>query len=350
MNVPILNIYYMLVYAWDALDEAEHLCLRAEDSTQLVDLFAHVLHSGVEAILRRGLDRGYVSHHEVIPAIRGKLDLSASIKAGTLRYGRAACEFDELTHDVQHNRILKSTIRKLLDVSDLSPELRDRLADTHYRLHQIPELELSDRAFRSVQLYRSSRHYRLLMSVCRLLHQARLTSEEVGESDFRDFLRDERQMRALFERFVRNFYKKEQHLFQVSRTRMPWTSAIATVNQLALLPMMETDITLVSDERLIVVETKFVAEALVEHRAKRTLRSGHLYQLLAYVKSIAAMKLAVDKEVSAILLYPTVSTRLDLRYELHGFPLRVFTLDLNRHWSEIRGDLVALLDRHPAGD
>jgi len=347
MKIPILNIYYMLVYAWDVLDEAENLRLQAEDCTQLVDLFARVLYSGTEAVLRRGLDRGYVSHREAIAGIRGKLDVSASIKANTFRHARAVCEFDELTHDVQHNRILKSTIRRLLNVPDLSPALRDDLAETHYRLHQIAEIELSDGAFRSLQLHRNNRHYRLLIDVCRLIHQARLTSEDAGESEFRDFFRDERRMRTLFERFVRNFYRREQQEFRVTRTKMKWSQTRAAERDLALLPAMETDITLVSDGRVIVMETKFVPEAVVEHHGKLTLRSGHLYQLFAYLKNLATRKLVADRELSGVLLYPTASHSLDLRYELHGHHVRVFTLDLNRDWREIEKDLLGLLVRAP---
>jgi 5-methylcytosine-specific restriction endonuclease McrBC regulatory subunit McrC len=58
MKIPIQNIYYLLVYAWDSLEEADLLQIEPEQSTDLLDLFANVLSSGVAHILRRGLDRG----------------------------------------------------------------------------------------------------------------------------------------------------------------------------------------------------------------------------------------------------------------------------------------------------
>lgn len=347
MRIPILNIYYMLVYAWDVLDEAERLRLQAEDCTQLVDLFARVLHSGTEAVLRRGLDRGYVPHREAIAGIRGKIDISASAKANTFRHGRAVCEFDELTYDIQHNRILKSTIRRLLNVPDLSDRLRDELAETHYRLHQIEEIALTDQAFRSLQLHRNNRHYRLLMDVCRLIHQAKLTNEDAGESEFRDFFRDERRMRILFERFVRNFYRHEQEEFRVGRTRMSWSRARGSEADLALLPAMETDTTLISDRQVIVVETKFVPEVMLEHRGKERLRSGHLYQLFAYLQNLSAKPALRGRELSGILLYPKTTRDLDLRYLLHGHRVRVYTLDLDEHWREIERELLTLLVSPP---
>src|SRR5262249_13559715 len=112
MTIPILNIYYMLLYAWDVLEEGETIPVGVGDTTRLVDLFARVLHTGTEAILRRGLDRGYVEHVEAVFGIKGKPLISASVKANLFRSGQVVCEFEQFSHDVLHNRILKATIRK----------------------------------------------------------------------------------------------------------------------------------------------------------------------------------------------------------------------------------------------
>ena len=41
--IPILNIYYLLLYAWDRLPEGGILDISGVDSTELADLFAAVL-------------------------------------------------------------------------------------------------------------------------------------------------------------------------------------------------------------------------------------------------------------------------------------------------------------------
>lgn len=81
VNIPIRNIYFLLVYAWDVLDEADAVDLDASECTNLLDLFARLLVSGLAMVRRRGLDRGYIAHRDAIAGIRGKLELSASIKA-----------------------------------------------------------------------------------------------------------------------------------------------------------------------------------------------------------------------------------------------------------------------------
>lgn len=348
MNIPVLNIYHMLLYAWDALEQADSVQVQDQEYAKLVDLFAGVLHTGTEHILRRGLDRGYIPVRETIAGIRGKVDLSASVKTNVLQHAKAVCEYDELSHDVPHNRILKSTIRRLLKVDDLSDDLREQLAETHYRLHQIAEIEVTDRAFRSIRLHRNNRQYGLLMDVCRLIHDARLTTEEAGEKEFRDFFRDVHKMRHLFERFVRNFYRNERKQgrleFRVGRKRLDWVATATKEADGALIPKMFMDIPLVSPKRVIIIETKFVPEALTEHLQKFTLRSGHLYQLFAYLKNYEPL-LKPGQKLEGILLYPTVSVKLDLRYTFGKHPVRVVTVDLNRPWMDVEEHLRLLVSQ-----
>ena len=114
MSIPIRNLYYLLLYAYDALDESDVADAGSLPETRIADLFAHVLDSGVNHLLRRGLDRGYVSHRDAIPGVRGRIDLSATVKANTMARARAVCEFDEFTADVTHNRILRATSPRLV--------------------------------------------------------------------------------------------------------------------------------------------------------------------------------------------------------------------------------------------
>src|SRR5262249_50383748 len=153
-------LFYLLLYAWDALDEAETLSITAEPETKLLDLLAAVLNRGVDHLLCRGLDSNYLAHRESIPGIRGKLDLAATVKANLLSRVHTLCEFDEFSYDVLHNRILKAALRQLLQTRDLDSRIRDPLRATYHRLHEITDIPLSLRAFRSVHLHRNNRIYR----------------------------------------------------------------------------------------------------------------------------------------------------------------------------------------------
>ena len=137
MNIPIENLYYLLIYAWNMLEEADQVDVDVAGSTDLLDLLARVLNGGVEHLVRRGLDRAYVARSEEIPGIRGRLLISQSVAKLSFPQGRAWCQFDDLSHDVLHNQIVKSTLGRLLKASDLDKELRKQLRANFDRLGDV---------------------------------------------------------------------------------------------------------------------------------------------------------------------------------------------------------------------
>src|SRR6185312_6818529 len=77
--IPIENIYYLLSYAWDVLEERELANVTVEGTMRLQDLLARVLVGGVTHLLKRGLDRTYLSREEEIAGVRGRLLVGRSI-------------------------------------------------------------------------------------------------------------------------------------------------------------------------------------------------------------------------------------------------------------------------------
>lgn len=340
--IPIQNLFYLLLYAWDALDEAGILAITAEPETHLLDLLAAVLHRGIDYLLRRGLDRNYLAQREAIPGIRGKLDLTGTIKANLMPRAHAVCEFDEFSHDVLHNRLLRSTLRRLLRTRRLDPRLRDSIRATYHRLHEVTDIPITPRAFRSVHLHRNNRVYRFLLDTCLLLYQCLIPDEATGELRFRSFVRDKNRMHRLFERFVRNFLRREQSNFHVEAETLYWEQTTGSATDLAYLPSMRTDVTLRRPGRALVIDAKFYREPLQLHHDRWTVRSSHLYQLFTYLRNLAARDQRAA-EIDGILLYPQATRVLDLTYHIHGHCVRIRTINLKQPWTQIHNDLLALL-------
>ena len=57
MAIPIENIYFLLCYAWNKLDEKERVDVSIDDKTELLDLFAKVLITSSKLLLKRGIDK-----------------------------------------------------------------------------------------------------------------------------------------------------------------------------------------------------------------------------------------------------------------------------------------------------
>jgi 5-methylcytosine-specific restriction enzyme subunit McrC len=207
-EIPIANIYCLLCYAWDVLEEKETLAdVGALDSTPLLDLFARVLVNGTRRLRRRALDRGYLPREDEIPGVRGKLLVTQTLRRNLLRHGRTACAWDELEYDTLPNRLLKSTLQRLHDAEELDPDTRADVRDLLRWLAPVRTIELHAEHFRRVQLHRNNRIYAFLLHICEFVHKHWLPAEHGGARRFRDFVRDG--LPDLFENFVFNFYRHE---------------------------------------------------------------------------------------------------------------------------------------------
>ena len=156
----------------------------------------------------------------------------------------------------------------------------------------------------------------------------------------KEFIEDEKKMPMLFENFVKNFYQKEQSHYKVSSKRIYWDGTFADKASAEALPSMLTDVTLEDPTRKIIIDCKFYKEALTQHHRK-TVSSANLYQLFAYLKN--KQKDPGWENCEGILLYPTVKETLDLNYTLGGHRVRIYTINLNQHWSKISDELKLLI-------
>lgn len=342
--IPIQNIYYLFCYAWNRFEEGRSVEVDATDSPDLLNLFAKVIINGTRRLLRRGLDRGYVPVSEDTTCLRGRVLFGETVKRMLCQQAKAHCAFDELQHDVLHNQILRATIDRLREAEGLDQDLNHELGKLLKAFEHVFPITVMKSSFRRLQLHRNNGYYDLLMKVSELVHDALLPEEGSGRFRFGDVVRDERKMALVFEEFVRNFYRLEQQEYHVGRDRIAWDLSteplLATAE--SLLPTMETDVTLRSGKRTVVIEAKYYRETLTGRYGGETLHSHNLYQLFAYLKNIEARG-GADTQAEGILLYPDVDRALDLRYRIQGHQLSVRTLDLAAPWPEIHRGLINLV-------
>lgn len=342
MKVPVRNIYYLLCYAWDHIGEAETVDVGSENFGGPVDLFAKVLNDGVARIVSRGLDRDYLAVNEDIRGLKGKLDLTTTVKRNLLLNGQTHCAFDELSYDVPQNRILKATLRSLAMVTALDPTERRRTEHLYLKLDAVADVRLTGSLFRTVRIHRNNRLYGFLLHVCRIIQENLLVNEEAGTAQFRDFREDERKMGLLFEQFVKTFCERNTK-YNVSAPRIDWFETRGNEASRKHLPGMQTDIVLQSPEQTIIVDTKFYGDPLDTRFGAAKVRSAHLYQVFAYVTNWAARTAAHGPEPEGWLLYASVDGDFDYRFELVGRRIRACSIDLSRHWREIETALLRLV-------
>lgn len=313
------------------------------------DLLGKVLAGGVNHLLRRGIDRGYVERREDLAGIRGKLAVSETAKRALRARGRAACDFEELSVDILPNRILRSSLHALLGSHvKLHRHVRGEVRSAYRRLDGVSRIRLKRNTFSRVRLGANRRLSQFLLSVCRLLYESSLVDENSGRATFRDFRRNKATMWKLFEDFVSGFYRREQTVYRVNPRgrRIDWADAYAKDDDRRLIPVMEADVILESrgrgsPQRRIILDTKYYRDALVAGRGFGTgkLHSGNLYQLLAYLRNREAANPGPPKH-EGILLYPEVDEPLSADIRLEGFRVQARTVNLNRNWRHIHGEML----------
>ena len=70
----------MLSYAFQVLKQSNFDEVAGEEFENAQDLFAAILAKGIARQLKQGLHRTYVTEHETLSVIRGKLDMPGTIR------------------------------------------------------------------------------------------------------------------------------------------------------------------------------------------------------------------------------------------------------------------------------
>lgn len=340
MTIPIENIYYLLCYAWDKLNEKDRLQIGAEECSTMPDLFARILINASRILLKRGIDKNYVDRTEERYGVKGKIDISTTLKQDLLSYQKTVCTFDEFSANTLPNRILVATLHRLARTHSLDRRLKKEIISVLRMFSGIPLVEITTSMFQQVRLHRNNRFYGFVMNVCRIVHENTLPTETPGEYRFSDFSRDEKQMGHLFEAFVRNFYRLEQKTYPVVRREViSWQFETTDDVSRRYLPQMNTDITLENSEHKIIIDTKFYRQTMTSNFDAERLHSANLYQLFSYM-----MNQRTDDPrthgAAGILVYPTVNAEYDLSYAYQGHAISIRTVDLNQNWKEISRRLL----------
>lgn len=340
--IPIENIYYLFCYAWNRFGQAQSAEVGGTTSPDLPNLLARVLLNGTATILRRGLDGGYQLHQEDIATIKGRIELGATMQIRARSDRRVHCEFDEPSHDLLHNQIIKASLKRLSRAKTVDPDVSRELGRLAAKMSDVSDIRLEALAFARVQLHRNNAHYGFLLNVAKLAFDCLLPTDGGEGYHFTDVLRDERKMAAVFEEFVRNFYRTEQSALKVEPLTIAWDAYPISVTGAGRLPSMRADVFLRGSERRIIIDTKYYASALQTYQGSESFHSGNLYQLFSYLKNAAGSDPSFG-QAEGILLYPAAGIHLRETFHIQGHSVTMATLDLMKPWRQVHEQLRELV-------
>ncbi len=343
--IPIRNIYYMLSYAFHVLNEQGYKDIKTEQFDNVADLCAAILAKGVSLQLKRGLGREYIEKTEALSSLRGRIDISESIKTQSTLKRQLICSYDDFSENSYMNRIIKTTMELLLH-ADIA---RDRKKALRKLLVYFGNIELLDvySINWKIQYNRNNQTYRMLIAICYLVVKGLLQTNTDGTTRLMDFL-DEQRMCRLYEKFILEYYRKECSQVTATASQIPWAldDGIGT-----LLPVMQSDITLTnkSGDNVLIIDAKYYTHTTQMQYDVHTLHSNNLYQIFTYVKNKDTEFGDRPHTVSGMLLYAATDEDFQLDphdYKMSGNAISVRTLDLNKDFSEIAAQLDAIVDEN----
>lgn len=348
-RIPVRNIWLLFLYASDLAKFYGRFDAEIEESPDFSALIARLLCYAVEQRLQRNLSRGYRQRQAVLTRVRGRIDLLETYSRDLLSKASVACRFEELTIDTPRNRLVRGALDALsgrLSETQLAHRCR-RLAGDLGRLG-VAGAQPSRSEIRADQIGRNDTNDLLMVTLAKFVFDLVLPTEDGGTEALTQVQKDQRLVRKLFEKAVGNFYAAELDSadgWSVGQSkRLDWQVDAATDGISAVLPSMFTDITLenCSEQRRIIIDTKFTGIFAQTAYREQVLKSGYLYQLYAYLRSQERQSDPLSLHAEGILLHPTIDVEVDEAALIQGHLMRFVTVDLAGPSAEVLSRLRAI--------
>lgn len=345
----IKNIYYMLCYVFNSetllkINESKY---SLEDFENIYDFFALLLCILLDRVIKKGTYKNYIQVTEELSKIKGKIDFTSSISKLSFKRCKAACTYDEFSNNNLINKIILTTINKLLRTDKLGKKYKPRLNRFRAFYNGVDEIDDKSISWNKIRYDRNNKAYSFIIYLCKMILDQLIVSGNEGKSSFKDF-RDKQALEDLFEKFLRVFIKKNYPYYTVKSSNLSYNK----IENYPFVPKMRTDISIIDEKnrRVFIIEAKFKEPIFNPSRANYFIGKNDkvyiredLFQINTYVenyKKIEKTKKGDNyKEVYGCLVYAqTPSDPLeDSQFmKLNDNSIAVKTVDMTSNWEEIQ--------------
>jgi 5-methylcytosine-specific restriction enzyme subunit McrC len=342
-GILIQNIYYMLAYAFQELKQNNYEDIATEDFDNIHDLFAEILVRGISYQLKQGLHREYITHHDSLTTLKGKLDINGTIDNRMKRNQQLYCYHDELSENCVFNKIIKSTVNALIHHSEVKKERRAELKKVLPFFSNVDMLDMSSIKWTTFRFDRNTRTYQMLLYICYFISQSILLTTDAGKVKMKEFT-DEHMCR-LYEKFILEYYRKHHSELHAEAGQIGW-NINRELSDVCRLPIMQTDVMLHFPSRTIIIDAKYYGKILDEHFDKLSIHTNNWNQIQAYVYNF-------DKghkgNVDGMLLYAKTQEQIVPDEKIVSNDGNVFyikTLDLNQKFYMIEEQLEEIIQKY----
>ena len=352
MNIPVRNIWWLMLYASDLGKNLDRSLLGSEElPEEIPELIGEILSKAVEDRIRRQLTISFQSRSAVISRVRGRIDHLKTSRKQLLSKGKVACQFEELSINTPRNRYVRAALEKLSRIIEkpiLSKRCRS-LANTLLAQGVVGEIP-SRKQINSEHFAKHDKADKEMISAAKLAMDLELPTEEDGPNSIMDPEKCEHWLRTLFEKAIGNFYRfhlNPNNWKVMTGKSINWKINNATDGIKDILPSMKTDIILDNKNKSqrIVIDTKFtnIFHNKSSWYREKSLKSGYIYQLYAYLRSQEGIGEELFDNSSGMLLHPAIGEDINESATIQGHEMRFSTVDLTQSHEVIKNRLLNLV-------
>jgi len=351
-KVPIKNVLYMFSYIWDKAESIDFDFKDNDDDFDSPNILTRLFLENIKDVLKIGLYREYNLHTEEIKGIKGKIDFKESLNKLSFENAKAVCIYDNFEENNIINKIIKSTAYRLYKSNGIKEAYRRELNNILLYFNNVQIIEITDKSF-DIHFNRNNYYTYFIVMICKLIKDCTMLSENDGKYKFINILDDNKKMETIFELFIYKFYDIElkNEYNAKSQQRLNWNLESGEQD---ILPSMRMDTVLYGKyiNKTIIIDTKYypdyMKKSFYSEDDKRTLISGNLYQMNAYMNNINT-----SNELVGMLLYPMpyseneISEKYFVDVVSNGTVkksiLQIQTINLSKDWRKIKEELLSII-------
>lgn len=332
-KIPIKNIYYMVLYAWNKIKNISNITEKGiEGLRDFNDVIVELFLSEISLIIKKGIGREYINIEAQAKFIKGKIDIARSIK---LIQPNQICSFDEYSDDITLNQVIKTILIRIVKTSGIKDEHKKRARVILLQFTNVRCISLDDRTFKNITYNRLNKDYQYAIDMGMLIYKNSIPTEEEGSYKFIEIMKDEEQISSIFEEFLRSFYEIHSN-YNVNRRHYNFNWDAVDNSDLMILPRMETDIELTLGNTKIIIDAKYYKNAFSSQYEGKKLISSNIYQMKSYM----IQNLEKYDTLRGLIIYPSNGYEINEKfYSKMGYSMEFRTIDLNMEWRQIESRL-----------
>src|SRR5699024_9917139 len=315
-KIPIKNIYYIALYAWNKVKEKEQVeRLGLEKIETINEVVIDLFLKEISSLIKQGLYGNYIADDRETKFIKGKINI---VESHYMTRPSFNCHYDEFSQNNLMNQLLKSTLKNIFFMKNRKASQKKKARELLLSFRSVGELRLNDDSFNAIHYNRLNQDYEFAIDLAYLIYKHSIPTEEKQVNKFIAIERNEEEMSKIFEEFIRNFYRT--HINYPVRSRYySWDLKALEESNIRMIPRMETDVEIEKPEEKIIMDAKYYKEAFTYRFDRRSFISANLYQITAYLRKNLNQD---EKALRGILIYPTNGHEFHEKYRANdGYTL-----------------------------